>query len=162
MKKVLAIVLALCMVFAMGTVSFAAYTADNITQDPAGDDGIANTVVVKVLPKKGEATLKDTYAITIPADVEADWDTPAVELPVKVTGKWTAGKKLNIKAEAGAVEPAGFLTMTVNAEDTLKTIDAATIAAGTVNYSTTIDIAGYATAPYDTYQVTVTYTAELA
>lgn len=162
MKKVLAIVLALCMVFAMGTVSFAAYTADNITQDSAGDDGIANTVVVKVLPEKDGETLQDTYAITIPADVEADWDTPAVELPVNVTGKWTAGKKLSIKAEAGAVEPAGFLTMTVNAEDALKTIDAATIAAGAVNYSTTIDIAGYTAAPYDTYQVTVTYTAELA
>lgn len=162
MKKVLAIVLALCMVFAMGTVSFAAYTADNITQDPAGDDGIANTVVVKVLPEKDGETLQDTYAITIPADVEADWDTPAVELPVNVTGKWTAGKTLSINAEAGAVEPAGFLTMTVNAEDALKTIDAATIAAGAVNYSTTIDIAGYTAAPYDTYQVTVTYTAELA
>jgi len=162
MKKVLAIVLALCMVFAMGTVSFAAYTADNITQDSAGDDGIANTVVVKVLPEKDGETLQDTYAITIPADVEADWDTPAVELPVNVTGKWTAGKTLSIKAEAGAVKPAGFLTMTVNAEDALKTIDAATIAAGAVNYSTTIDIAGYTAAPYDTYQVTVTYTAELA
>lgn len=172
MKKVLAIVLALCMVFAMGTVAFALPTEDNIAQavpndENGGLDKQANTVSIVVPYDEENPEMQDMYTITISADItDVAWNTTAVNLPVSVTGQWAAGKTLTIGAEAdatmtGKVSNNKTLTMSIT-DGAEKTIDANTILNGVQTYNTVVAISGYDAVPYDTYTGSVLYTAELA
>lgn len=70
MKKVLAVVLALCMVFAMGTVAFAANEVISKGTDPQ-----TGSIDVLTKLKDGETPADyDSYTVTIPADITFEWD----------------------------------------------------------------------------------------
>lgn len=93
MKKVLALALALCMVFAMSAVAFAANEV--IKKDTEPQTG--NVVVKTALKEGGNPSDYDSYEVTIPADVTFEWD--AVESQVreaKVKYELAEGSSLNI------------------------------------------------------------------
>lgn len=66
MKKALALVLALCMVFAMGTVAFAVEDGKITKADPDAESFIVKTVVD---PEQDY----ESWEVTIPADIEIPW-----------------------------------------------------------------------------------------
>lgn len=96
MKKVLALALALCMVFAMSAVAFAVDAT--VTQTEPNDDGNAQTVVVKtVFDEEAEPGAYDSYTVTIPADVTVEWGSEAASIDaVKVDYQLAATSSLQV------------------------------------------------------------------
>lgn len=118
MKKVLAIALALCIVFAMGTVAFAAQ--ETVQTDPNADKK-AETVLVKTTIENLKPEELDSYTVTIPADVTINWnDSTSKDLSVKITGQFVEGSTIQVTAEALTELKNGDYTMgcTMDAVDT--------------------------------------------
>lgn len=94
MKKVIALVLALCMVFAMSAVAFA--VEETITKGAADQEG---TVVVRTVFDDDTPGAYDSYTVTIPADVTVDWGADSAAIPaVKVDYQLAATSSLKVTA----------------------------------------------------------------
>ena len=92
MKKVIALVLALCMVFAMSAVAFA--VEETITKGAADQEG---TVVVRTVFDDDTPGAYDSYTVTIPADVTVDWGADSAAIPaVKVDYQLAATSSLSL------------------------------------------------------------------
>lgn len=152
MKKVLAVVLALCMVFAMGTVAFAATVQ---TGDPDNHDTNPETVLIQT----STDDVEDTYTVTIPADVTLPWNTTAGQtLTANVKGHITAGKTVNVSVAMPASLDLAADKLTVTTSDAIEiTVDANAIIAGqdlVTNYS----VSGYDLVPIGVYSGVAQYT----
>lgn len=94
MKKVIALLLALCMVFAMSTVAFAAtgVIRKDGTEISADD---AKTII------RTEGTEEnDEYYVTIPADITVPWnDTTEKALNAKISAYLAAGSTVKLSVE---------------------------------------------------------------
>lgn len=156
MKKVLAPALALCMIFALGTVAFAAGT---MTQSaPNGYDENPATVLIKT----DITDVEDTWAATIPADVTLAWNTTAEQsLTANVKGQISAGQKVVLEVKMPTTLDLGEDKLAVAlAQDTPVTVTATanTIISG-VDLITAYSISGYDLVPIGVYQGVATYTA---
>ena len=83
MKKVIALVLALCMVFAMSAVAFA--VEETITKDAADQEG---AVVVRTVFDDDTPGAYDSYTVTIPADVTVDWPRMKIMRTTRLRPLW--------------------------------------------------------------------------
>lgn len=157
MKKVLALVLALCMVFAMGTVAIAASSEQYITKDDPTD----KTVVIKTdLNDEQKPSDFDKYTVTIPADITIDWnDTTTKTLTAGIDYTFVAGSTLTVSvAYADAAgKPAG-ITYTADAGQAT-TVTGVDYTPATASQASTIAITAFNANPA-AYDVAVaTYTA---
>ncbi len=92
MKKVLALALALCMVFAMSAVAFAAEKDIH-----KGDADQTGTVVVKTVFDDETPGAYDSYTVSIPADVTVNWGATEAAIPaVKVDYQLAATSSLQV------------------------------------------------------------------
>lgn len=160
MKKVLALVLALCMVFAMGTVAFAASSEQYITKD----DPTAKTVVIKTdLNDEQKPSDFDKYTVTIPADITIDWnDTTEKTLTADIAYTFVAGSTLTVSVAYADADgkPEGII-YTANAGQP-KTVTGVDYKPATASQTSTIAITAFNANP-KAYDVAVaTYTVEYA
>lgn len=152
MKKALALVLALCMVFAMGTVAFAVEDGKITKADPDAESFIVKTVVD---PEQDY----ESWEVTIPADIEIPWgDTAAQSSEYTVNAQLKAGASLTITA-AGSGKLGDTIPYTL-AGDINVTTDAVETNLTKAITAQVDDFAGYAIDEYqDTVTFTVTYNA---
>lgn len=164
MKKILAIALALVMMFAVCVPVF----ATEINKDSEPQEATAD-VFTKTTKAGGEDAY--TYTVTIPADVPIDWnDTSAHDVSYKVTSQLLLGAKLVVGVAANnggqMTNPntEKFLSFTLanggNTEFAEINNEAAPATAPTVTVSS---FAGVPIAEYSgTLTYTVTYVAPVA
>lgn len=94
MKKVLALALALCMVFAMGTVAFAA--SGTIMKNGAVITPDQAQTVIKTAGTADD----DKYTLTIPADITIDWnDMTEHTLKATLVAYLAAGSSVDVSVE---------------------------------------------------------------
>lgn len=157
MKKVLALVLALCMVFAMGTVAIAASSEQYITKDDPTD----KTVVIKTdLNDEQKPSDFDKYTVTIPADITIDWnDTTEKALTANIAYTFVAGSTLTVSvAYADAAGKPDGITYTADAGQAT-TVTGVDYTPATASQASTIAITAFNANPA-AYDVAVaTYTA---
>lgn len=154
MKKVLAVVLALCMVFAMGTVAFAANEVISKGTDP--QTGSIN-VLTKL--KDGETPADyDTYSVTIPADVEIMWDvtTPSEARIATVDYRLAKGSELQVTVAYEDVEGDGLTSSMAGAR--ASTVYTNGYATGVQALNNTFSITEWHAAPAAVTAGTATYT----
>lgn len=153
MKKVLAVVLALCMVFAMGTVAFAAnMTITEETPAPQQD-----TVLVKTVLGEDPAEF-DTYSVTIPADVEIMWDvtTPSEARIATVDYRLAEGSSLQVTVAYADVADDGLTSSMAGA--TASAVYTNGYATGVEALNNTFSITEWNAAPAAVTAGTATYT----
>lgn len=161
MKKVLALVLALCMVFAMGTVAFAALE-ENVTQLTPNADTNDKTVLIKTkLSDEQKPSDFDKYTVTIPADITIDWnDTTEKTLTADIAYTFVAGSTLTVSVSYAdaAGKPKGII-YTANAGQPT-TVTGVDYTPATASQASTIAITAFNANP-DAYNVAVaTYTVD--
>lgn len=102
MKKILSIVLAVVMLFAVCVPAFAAGTQEinKDTPEPVGNKQEATAdVFTKTTKDNGQDAY--TYTVTIPADIQIDWnDTTAQDASYTVTSQLLLGAKLVVGVAA--------------------------------------------------------------
>ena len=153
MKKILAVVMALTMLFALCVPAFAA--------DPSISKGDANQfgntdVITTYLPTD------ETYSVSYPAAVNVAWgDTAAQDAKYTVTSRLRIGAKITVSAteNAGGVMTAAggtgdTLTFTVQNGEAREFTGANTA----VNNATTVTISDFSAAAVGVYTGTMTYT----
>ena len=153
MKKILAVVMALTMLFALCVPAFAA--------DPSISKGDANQfgntdVITTYLPTD------ETYSVSYPAAVNVAWgDTAAQDAKYTVTSKLRIGAKITVSAAANA---GGVMTAAGGTGDTL-TFKVENGAAQDffgvnpgVDSATTVKIEDFSAAAVGVYTGTMTYT----
>lgn len=164
MKKVLALALALCMVFAMSAVAFAA--TETVKQTDPNHDSDAKTVLIKTdLNEEQDPSDFDEYTVTIPADVTVDWDdTAAKTLTADIAYKFVAGSTLTVAvAYADAAAKPATLTYTADPGEAT-TVTGVDYTPATDSQVSTIAIDGFADTNPGAYDValatyTITYVA---
>lgn len=161
MKKVLALALALCMVFAMGTVAFAALEG-TVTQITPNADANDKTVLIKTeLTEEQKPSDFDKYTVTIPADITIDWnDTTTKTLTADIAYTFVAGSTLTVSvAYADAADkPAGITYTADPGQSTMVT--GVNYTPATASQASTIAITAFNANP-QAYDVAVaTYTVD--
>ena len=152
MKKILAVVMALTMLFALCVPAFAA--------DPSISKGDANQfgntdVITTYLPTD------ETYSVSYPAAVNVAWgDTAAQDAKYTVTSALQIGAKITVSA----AENAGGVMTAAGTADTLTfsvqngAAQEFTGANAAVNSATTVTISDFSGAAVGEYTGTMTYT----
>lgn len=152
MKKVLALALVLCMVFAMGTVAFAVEDGKITKDDPTPESFIIKTVV------DPEADY-ETWEVSIPANIEIPWgDTAAKSSEYTINAQLKENASLTITA-AGSDKLGNTIPYILGGDTNVTTgaVETNTVKAITAQVES---FAGYAIAEYtDTVTFTVTYNA---
>ena len=152
MKKILAVVMALTMLFALCVPAFAA--------DPSISKGDANQfgntdVITTYLPTD------ETYSVSYPAAVNVAWgDTAAQDAKYTVTSALQIGAKITVSAAAndGGVMTAAGTTDTLTFSVQNGEAQEFTGANTAVNSATTVTISDFSGAAVGEYTGTMTYT----
>ena len=152
MKKILAVVMALTMLFALCVPAFAA-DPNPITKDTAQSGSI--DVITTYLPTH------ETYSVSYPSSVEVAWGvTTAKDAEYTVTSTLRIGAKITVSAAAndgGVMTAAGTadtLTFTVQNGEAREFTGANTA----VESATTVTISDFSGAAVGEYTGTMTYT----
>ena len=101
-KKLISLLLVVCMLCSMGTAVFATTDYRNgtdVTYNPADPDGI---------PDSGDEVDNESYIITVPAKL-----LPGTEGPVTLEGTWASNRVVTVTAE-----PSVEMVNSINANDT--------------------------------------------
>ncbi|MDO4154252.1 MAG: hypothetical protein Q4E21_05305 [Clostridia bacterium] len=152
MKKILAVVLALTMLFALCVPAFAA-DPNPITKDTA-QAGSADVITTFV-------AADETYSVSYPAAVNVAWgDTAAQDAKYTVTSALQIGAKITVSATENA---GGTMTAAGTADTLTFTVQNGaaqdfTGANAAVDSSTTVTIADFSGAAVGEYTGTMTYT----
>lgn len=152
MKKILAVVLALTMLFALCVPAFAA-DPNPITKDTA-QAGSADVITTFV-------AADETYSVSYPAAVNVAWgDTAAQDAKYTVTSALQIGAKITVSATENA---GGTMTAAGTADTLTFTVQNGaaqefTGANAAVDSATTVTIADFSGAAVGTYTGTMTYT----
>lgn len=152
MKKILAVVMALAMLFALCVPAFAA--------DPSISKGDVNQfgntdVITTYLPTD------ETYSVSYPAAVNVAWgDTAAQDAKYTVTSALQIGAKITVSAAENA---GGVMTATGTADTLTFSVQNGaaqefTGANAAVNSATTVTISDFSGAAVGEYTGTMTYT----
>ena len=152
MKKILAVVLALTMLFALCVPAFAA-DPNPITQDTA-QAGSADVITTFV-------AADETYSVSYPAAVNVAWgDTAAQDAKYTVTSALQIGAKITVSAAAndGGVMTAAGTTDTLTFSVQNGEAQEFTGANAAVNSATTVTISDFSGAAVGEYTGTMTYT----
>lgn len=161
MKKVLALALALCMVFAMGTVAFAALE-ETVTQLTPNADANDKTVLIKTeLNEEQKPSDFDKYTVTIPADITIDWnDTTTKTLTADIAYTFVAGSTLTVSvAYADAAGKPDGITYTADPGEPTE-VTGVNYTPATASQASTIAITAFNANP-QAYDVAVaTYTVD--
>lgn len=152
MKKILAVVMALTMLFALCVPAFAA-DPNPITKDTAQSGSI--DVITTYLPSD------ETYSVSYPAAVNVAWgDTAAQDAKYTVTSALQIGAKITVSA----AENAGGVMTAAGTADTLTfsvqngAAQEFTGANAAANSATTVTISDFSGAAVGEYTGTMTYT----
>lgn len=152
MKKILAVVMALTMLFALCVPAFAA-DPNPITKDTAQSGSI--DVITTYLPSD------ETYSVSYPAAVNVAWgDTAAQDAKYTVTSALQIGAKITVSAAAndGGVMTAAGTTDTLTFSVQNGEAQEFTGANAAVNSATTVTISDFSGAAVGEYTGTMTYT----
>lgn len=151
MKKLLALALALCMVFAMGTMAFAAEISNTDTTPKSA------TISIEEITDPSEF---EEWSVTIPADQTIAWETETLSVTAATAaGQLGEGRALKVGVAVSDFVD-GKLTADITAGEAF-TIDATEILAAQT-LTTSLAFAGWdAVAIASTYTATLTYTAEV-
>lgn len=162
MKKILSVVLAVVMLFAVCVPAFAA--DQEINQDvpvPVDNKQEATADVFTRITKDGEAAY--TYSVTMPAEIAIDWnDTSAQDASYKVTSQLLLGAKLVVGVAAnnsGQMINAGtdkFLNFTLSNGGNSEFAEVNNAAAPAA--APTVSVANFSGVPIAEYTGTLTYT----
>ena len=152
MKKILAVVMALTMLFALCVPAFAA-DPNPITKDTAqsGSIDVITTYVAS----------DETYSVSYPAAVNVAWgDTAAQDAKYTVTSALQIGAKITVSAAAndGGVMTAAGTTDTLTFSVQNGEAQEFTGANAAVNSATTVTISDFSGAAVGEYTGTMTYT----
>lgn len=158
MKKVLALALALCMVFAMSAVAFAANEV--IEKDTEPQTG---TVIVKTyFDEEKDPSDYDSYTVTIPADVIIEWGAASAEVGA-VTVEYAIGVANQLQVSAAYDDGADAVVSSLAGTTTspVYTDNAETV---TTLTDLVVNVSEWGGAPTDGMQIgqvnyTVAYTA---
>ena len=148
MKKILAIAMAIVMMMAITVPAF----AGEITVSGAND-----TTTIKT---NTDAVGAGSFTVTIPAEVEIYWGTPATNVNYSVTSQLETGKAVKVTvAGNGKMKNAANAELAYTLTDTefKTTAPVVTDAAAAVKVNVTSD--AWAAASIDTYSDTLTFTA---
>lgn len=152
MKKILAVVMALTMLFALCVPAFAA-DPNPITKDTAQSGSI--DVITTYLPSD------ETYSVSYPAAVNVAWgDTAPQDAKYTVTSALQIGAKITVSAAENA---GGKMTATGTADTLTFSVQNGaaqefTGAHAAVNSATTVTISDFSGAAVGEYTGTMTYT----
>ena len=153
MKKILAVVMALAMLFALCVPAFAA-DPNPITKDTAQQSGSID-VITTYLPSD------ETYSVSYPAAVNVAWgDTAAQDAKYTVTSALQIGAKITVSAAENA---GGKMTATGTADTLTFSVQNGaaqefTGANAAANSATTVTISDFSGAAVGVYTGTMTYT----
>ena len=152
MKKILAVVMALTMLFALCVPAFAA-DPNPITKDTAQSGSI--DVITTYLPSD------ETYSVSYPAAVNVAWgDTAAQDAKYTVTSALQIGAKITVSAAENA---SGVMTAAGTADTLTFSVQNGaaqefTGANAAVDSATTVTISDFSGAAVGEYTGTMTYT----
>lgn len=157
MKKVLALALALVMMFAVCVPAF----AGELNKDHLTD----STAIVKTSKTKEDGTDAAKWKVEFPATTEISWEKDVTNVDgCKVTAHLETGKTLTVTCAPNTMmtNGTGTINYTIGGENSV-TVDA-TEAVGGLTFVPTVNVATaqWAQAPVDVYSGTLTFTAELA
>lgn len=153
MKKILAVVMALAMLFALCVPAFAA-DPNPITKDTTQQSGSID-VITTYLPSD------ETYSVSYPAAVNVAWgDTAAQDAKYTVTSALQIGAKITVSA---AEKDGGVMTADGTADTLTFSVQNGaaqefTGANAAVNSATTVTISDFSGAAVGEYTGTMTYT----
>lgn len=159
MKKVLALVLALAMVFSLSVMAF----AEDKTLDSETTSGTA-IVKTSTLKEDGE-TSAESYTITYPAETVIAWEKESTDIEYTVEAQltWDHELKVGVTSEDNimASENQDDYTLAYTLSGDTEYQDGPVIAkvAKTLNVAIAAD--AWAAVPVDEYQDTLTFTSEL-
>lgn len=158
MKKILAVVMALTMLFALCVPAFAA-DPNPITQDTA-QSGSIDVITTYV-------AANETYSVSYPAAVSVAWgDTAAQDAKYTVTSALQIGAKITVSAEAnpgGPNDEKGVMTADGTSDTLTFSVQNGeaqefTGANAAANSATTVTISDFSGAAVGEYTGTMTYT----
>lgn len=157
MKKVLALALALVMMFAVCVPAF----AGELNKDHLTDD----TAVVKTKTTKEDGTDAAEWKVEFPATTEIFWEKDVTNVDgCKVTAHLETGKTLTVTCAPNTMMTNGTdtITYTVGGQNSFA-VDATQAVAG-LTFVPTVNVAAeqWAQAPVAVYSGTLTFTAALA
>lgn len=171
MKKVLAIVLTIVMMFAVCVPAFAADLTINETAPAANAEG-KQTVdhLVKTSTQKEDGSNGATYLVTIPAETTIPWEKENYEVSYDIVSQLQAGKRLEIAvaSQSGVNELVDAAGNKLPYE--LKTVDGAALATvktatevlnTTEKFNINIALAKWQAAPVNEYTGYLTFAVEV-
>lgn len=154
MKKILAVVMALTMLFALCVPAFAA-DPNPITKDTAQQSGSID-VITTYLPSD------ETYSVSYPAAVNVAWgDTAPQDAKYTVTSALRIGAKITVSAtenDGGVMTAAGGTGDTLTFSVQNGAAQEFTGANAAENSATTVTISDFSGAAVGVYTGTMTYT----
>lgn len=161
MKKVLALALALVMMFA---VCIPAFAANPITQDSDLKKGEA---IVKTSTTREDGTDAESFTVTIPATTVIPWETEVTNLVYTVESHLAYGKHLEVSVASEdykmelAEDAAETLAYTLGGATAFAADGPVVNPAADQTLTVTIAAADWANAIVGEYEDTLTFTAEV-